>query len=385
MKENERSMRDKSKAMTLSIPRSELQRGLGRLQAIVEKRNSMPILANVLVEATAPDSVLFAATDLEVGIRSVHAAAVKTSGAVTIPAKKLFEIIRELPEETVELAVNPQSYVEVACARSRFTLAGTAADEYPTLPEAKPGHLVPVQAVVLSAMIERTMYATSLDETRYNLNGVLFEVQPESGRVRMVATDGHRLACSECTIGPDVAGLSSGVIVPRKALAELKRLVDEQDADEVEIGFEGNSGLARKGDVTLVMRLIEGEFPNYQQVLPKTCAQHLTAPAEDLTRAVRRVALLSAERSRAVKMEFEPGRLVASSSNPDLGQAREELEVEYDGPPLSIGFNARYLLDAFAALGAKEVRIGLNGDLSPIEIRATDDPDVVAVVMPMRI
>lgn len=374
--------------MKLSISKTELQRGLTRIQAIVEKRNSMPILANALLEATKSGkagSLRLAATDLEVGIHGTHEAKVEKAGGLTVSAKKLFEIVRELPDEQIHLEATANSYLDIRCARSHFTLAGTAPDEYPTLPGATPQKLVPIQAAVLSTMIERTMYATSADETRYNLNGVYIEVLEEAGKIRMVATDGHRLAYVDRALGTDPAALGGSVIIPRKGLAELKRLVDEEDADEVEIGFEGNSGLARKGAVTLVMRLIEGEFPNYHQVLPKETPRRLVVPSETLAHALRRVVLLSSERSRAVKLQLADGRLTLSSSNPDLGEATEDLDVDYAGPELSVGFNARYLLDSLNAMGAKEVEIGLGDELSPARLRPTDDPDTLAVVMPMRI
>jgi DNA polymerase-3 subunit beta len=217
------------------------------------------------------------------------------------------------------------------------------------------------------------------------LNGVYFEVIEAEEKIRMVATDGHRLALVDRVVGSNASGLASGVIIPRKGLAELKRLVDEEDADEVEIGFEGNSGLARKGDVTLVMRLIEGEFPNYRQVVPDDINRVFTLAAEPLTRALRRVALLSAERSRAIKIDLSEGNLTISSSNPDLGEATEELDFDYAGDPVSLGFNARYLLDALSALGAKEIRLGLREGSAAVDLRPTDDQDSVAVVMPMRL
>lgn len=374
--------------MKLAIEKGDLQRGLGRLQAIVEKRSSMPILANVLATASGKGDagkLELAATDLEVGIRGVQPAKVSKAGALTISARKLYDIVRELPDETIQLEATSNGYLDLRCGRSRFTLAGTNAEEYPSLPDFSPGQMVRLPAAVLSQMIDGTMYAASLDETRYNLNGVYFEVHADTARIRMVATDGHRLALVERTAGSDVTSLASGVIIPRKGLAELKRLVDEADADEVEIGFEANSGLVRSGDVTLVMRLIEGEFPNYQQVIPKHSDHHLVLPAEALVRALRRVALLSAEHSRAVKVDLAEGRLLLSSRTPELGDAQEELDVDYAGPALSIGFNVRYLLDCLGALGAKEVRLGLRDGSSPVEVRPTDDLESVAVVMPMRL
>jgi DNA polymerase III subunit beta len=374
--------------MKLTIQRTELQRGLARLQSIVEKRNSMPILANVLLTASgkgASGSLELAATDLEVGIRGIQRADVQKAGAVTVSARRLYDIVRELPEEAVSLEDTPQAYLEIRCGRGRFTLAGTAAEEYPSLPDFAPGSVVRLQAAVLSQMIERTMYAASLDETRYNLNGVHFEVLGDSGKIRMVSTDGHRLALVDRAVASDLSGLASGVIVPRKGLAELKRLVDEEDADEVELGFEGSSGLARKGDVTLLMRLIEGQFPNYQQVIPKQSDHTLTLATEPLVRALRRVALLSAERSRAIKFEIAERSLTISSSNPDVGEAQEEIDIDHDGPALSIGFNAKYLLEALGALAAKEVHMGLRDANAPAEIRPTDDRESLAVVMPMRL
>jgi len=258
--------------MKLTIHKGELQTGLSRLQGIVEKRNSMPILANVLMSASNKgkegEQLQLAATDLEVGIQSSHEAKVTTAGGVTVSAKKLFEIVRELPDEDIHLEATANGYLNIKCARSNFTLAGTSTEEYPTLPNFTPGKTASVEAAVLSLMIERTMYAASVDETRYNLNGVYLEVLDQPGRIRMVATDGHRLATVDRTLSEDPLGLENGVIIPRKGLGELKKLVDEDDADQIDLAFEGNNGLARKGKVTLVMRLIEGEFPNYSQVLP---------------------------------------------------------------------------------------------------------------------
>jgi DNA polymerase-3 subunit beta len=234
-------------------------------------------------------------------------------------------------------------------------------------------------------MIERTIYAASADETRYNLNGVYVEQLADSGKTRMVATDGHRLAIVDRLLGNSLTGLEPGVIIPRKGLVELKRLLDEEDSDDVELGFEGNSGLVRKGDVTLVMRLIEGEFPNYQQVIPKETTIHLTLVVDAFLHALRRVVLLSAERSRAVKFELLDGLLRLSSNNPDLGDAQEELDVDYAGEALTVAFNARYLIDALNSVKAKEVRLGFRDATSPAQLTPTDDDDALAVVMPMRV
>jgi DNA polymerase-3 subunit beta len=348
----------------------------------------MPILANVLLEAKSEgdrQTLQFSATDLEVGIRSLLSVEVEKPGSLTVAAKKFFEIVRELPEEKVLIEATSNSYLDIRCGRSHFTLAGTAAEEYPTLPEFSPEQTVSLPAEMLSGMIERTMYAASADETRYNLNGVYFEVREAEAKLRMVATDGHRLAMVDRDVPEGVEGLKGGVIIPRKGLSELKRLLDEEDTTEVELAFEGNSGFARKGDVVLVMRLIEGEFPNYQQVIPKKPGIQLVLDTEKLAKALRRVVLLSSERSKAVKLEIADGEAVVTSNNPDLGDARDELDVDYAGETLSIGFNAKYVLEALAALHAKEIRLGLQGDLSPATLVPTNDEEALAVVMPMRI
>ncbi|MCH2172602.1 DNA polymerase III subunit beta [Myxococcota bacterium] len=374
--------------MKLSIDKSDLQRGLTRIQSIVEKRSTMPILANALLTAEKGKengSLELAATDLEVGIRGSHLADVEVAGSVTASAKKLYEIVRELPDERVQINVSEDSFLTIRCARAEFTLAGTVNDEYPELPSVEPGKMIQIPSILLGQMIERTMYAASMDETRYNLNGVYLELLEGTDKLRMVATDGHRLAYVDRALGADATSLDGGVIIPRKGLAELKRLVDEEDSDEVEIGFVGSNALARKGGVTLVMRLIEGEFPNYSQVIPKDPSSRFTIATDSLSHALRRVALLSAERSRAIKLEISDGSLVLSSSNPDLGEAREELDVDYAGEAISIAFNAKYLLDCLGVVHSKEVQISFRDSLSPAQMVPTDDSDSLAVVMPMRV
>jgi DNA polymerase-3 subunit beta len=374
--------------MKFTIGKSELLRGIGRIQSVVEKRNTMPILANVHIDAQKSGKegqLELAATDLEVGIRSTHDAEVKKVGRLTVSAKKLYEILRELPEEPIQLEATPNSFLSLRCARAAFDLAGNAAEEYPALPALAPGETVSVAGLLLGQMIERTMYAASADETRYNLNGVFVEFIPETQKLRMVATDGHRLAYVDRPLGIELTSLGRGVIIPRKGLAELKRLVDEDDSDEVELGFEGSNALVRKRGVTLSMRLIEGEFPNYRQVIPKPGKHQIVMPAEPLIQALRRVIVIAAERSRAVKLELSTGILRLSSNNPELGEAREELDADYDGEDLALAFNARYLLDALSYLGAKEVRLGLQDAVSPAQVAPADDPDSLAVVMPMRL
>jgi DNA polymerase-3 subunit beta len=382
-KENSRK-----KEMKLSIPKAELQRGLARLQSIVEKRSTMPILANVLLEATTEsghDLLSLTATDLEVGIRSTHPTTIEHPGAITTSAKKIYEIVRELPDESIQIEVSPNNFVQIRCARAIFNLAGAAPEEYPTPPKFSSDHMILIQPLILSEMIEKTMYAACTDETRYNLNGVYLEHLPDTEKLRMVATDGHRLAYVDRFLGTDLSSFPTGVIIPRKGLGELKRLVDEDDESDFKVAFDENSGVASKNNVTLFMRLIEGEFPKYQQVIPREISHQLIINRDEFIQAIRRVALLSAERSHAIRLDLIEGQLRLSSNNPDLGEASEDLDVDYAGAELSIAFNARYLIDALAVIHAKEIHLGFQDSLSPTRMVPTDDDDTLAVVMPMRI
>jgi len=374
--------------MKLSIPKNELQKGLARLQSIVEKRSTMPILANVLLEATNESGhgvLSLAATDLEVGIRSTHPASIETPGAITTSAKKIYEIVRELPDESIQIEVSSNAFLRITCARVEFNLAGTTAEEYPTLPAFSSDHLILIQPLILSEMIEKTMYAACMDETRYNLNGVYLEHLSDTEKLRMVATDGHRLAYIDRFLGTDLTSLPAGVIIPRKGLAELKHLVDEDDGNDFKISFDETSGIASRDNVTLFMRLIEGEFPTYQQVIPREISHQLIINKDEFLRAIRRVALLSAERSHAIRLDLTENHIRLSSNNPDLGEAREDLDVDYAGSELSIAFNAHYLIDALTVIHAKEVYLGFHDPLSPARMIPTDDDDTLAVVMPMRV
>ena len=375
--------------MKLEIEKGQLVRGLGRLQAIVEKRSTMPILANVLITAIQDKKnkggLELAATDLEIGIRGVLPATITESGSLTVSARKLFDIAKELPEQPVQITTSDSYTLNITCGRSKFSLAGTDATEYPEIAEIKPADLATLPAPVLAEMIDKTIYAASTDESRYNLNGVYLEVDKKEGKIRMVATDGHRLALIERE-GLELANkLDKGVIIPRKGLAELKRLLDEGNTTELKIGFEGSSVLVKSEEVSLVMRLIEGEFPNYSQVLPKQIGSTIIVPTQEAIRALRRVALLSAERSRAIKVVLSEGLLTITATNPDLGEAQEELDINYDGETIEIGFNATYVLDALNTTGAKEARLCISEANAPAEIGASEPDGSRAVVMPMRL
>jgi DNA polymerase-3 subunit beta len=366
--------------MKLSIEREELLRGLARLQAIVERRGTLPILANALIRAEG-DAVLLAATDLEVGVLARHPARVDAPGAITIGAKKLFEIVRELEDSDVALRVEDGSRVLVQSGSARFSLLSISPEEYPTIPTAESVEFAELESSLLAEMIDRTLYATSTDETRYNLNGVFIE--SEGDRICFVATDGHRLARIAKLVPAAQGLLASGIIVPRKGMAEMRKLCDETDG-RVEIGLGDGFLMLRTPDRLLSCRLIDGEFPNYRQILPKDHLHRIVVSRERLANAVRRIALVAHERSRGFRFSLADGHIELWASNPDLGEARETLPVEYAGERFETGFSARYVLEALGAATAKEVVLELGTELAPVLLRPADSPDEIAIIMPMR-
>jgi DNA polymerase-3 subunit beta len=351
-------------------------------QGIVERRNTMPILANVLIEARNGE-IHLTATDLEVGIRGKLEGQVIRDGIVTVSAKKLYEIVREAPDETLQLKRLENEWVEIKSGKSMFKIVGLDAREFPQFPKFEGEKLSSLPAKVLREMIERTIFSVSNDETRYNLNGVFVE-EAKEGKVRMVATDGHRLALIERGIGS--FGLSKGVILPRKGLAELRRLLEGAEDGQVSVGFKENMGLVSKENVELFMRLIEGDFPDYNKVIPKDNPQLARIEQDDFLHALRRVSILSSERYKGIKMEFKNGKVSISASNPELGEAVEEIEIDYQGKALTVGFNARYLIDVLTVLGdGGNVELALKDDVSPSILRKGNDDGYLYVIMPMRL
>jgi DNA polymerase-3 subunit beta len=317
-----------------------------------------------------------------VGVITRLTADVVTQGQITLGAKKLYEIARELEEPEVKIEVEDDSRVRVECGASRFTLLAISPEEYPTIPGADGVTFLELDPALLAEMIDRTLYATSTDETRYNLNGVYMELV-DGARLRFVSTDGHRLAMIDKTPQAPVGFLEQGIIVPRKGVAEISKLCEESDGP-VEIGLGDGFLIVRRPDLLLSCRLIDGEYVNYKQVLPKESTIRLVLERERLLHAVRRIALLTHERSRGLQMLLKPGELILQTTNPDLGEAREALPVDFSGEAFETGFNARYLQDALAAMSSKEVALEFASPLTPAQLRPADDPDQIAIVMPMR-
>jgi DNA polymerase-3 subunit beta len=370
--------------MEFTITREELLQGLYLTQGIVERRTTIPILANVLIEA-AGEGISIAATDQEVGVRRRCEAKVKRKGALTTGARKLYEIARELPDAPLVIRLLDNNWIEVSSGKSRFKIVGLDPKEFPAMPGVGPGsdaQGAAIPSTLLREMIERTAFAVSMDETRLNLSGIFFE-RPEPGRLRLVATDGHRLSMVTRSVEGGSAG--AGVIIPRKGVGEIAKILESGD-EPVSIQIQSGVAHLTRGQVELSMRLVEGDFPDYKQVVPQKSERRLLVDAEPLLSALRRVSIVSSERTRGVKMQIEPGRLEVSSMNPDLGEASEDLVVDYEGPTFGIGFNAKYVIDVLSVLGpSQHVEIGFNDEVSPGVLRCEGDADFLYVVMPMRL
>ena len=368
--------------MEIRTRREDFLNALSRIQGTVERRNTMPILANVLIETHA-NRVRVTATDLEVGVRASLGGEIVTSGRVTVDARKLYEIVRELSEEMIELKRLDNDRVEIQSGKSVFKMVGLDAQEFPVFAENAESDRKECPAQVLKEMIDKTIFSISSDETRSNLNGALLH---ESGKssVRMVTTDGHRLSLVQRDIGP--FGLEKGVIIPRKGLAELRRLLEDPADEAVSLGFSGNMVFVWTGDVEMSIRLIDGEFPDYDKVIPSDNTGEAIVAQHSLYRALRRVSLLSSDRYRGVRVELQDGSMAISANNPDLGEAAEELEVEYKGQQLAIGYNAQYLLEILGVLEREDqIGMALKDDQSPTLLKRGGDDSLLYVVMPMRI
>ncbi|QGM47002.1 DNA polymerase III subunit beta [Methylocystis heyeri] len=372
--------------MKVTIERAALLRALGHVHRVVERRTTIPILANVLIEAT-PDGLLLKATDLDLEITERAPAEVGQPGATTLPAHTLYDIVRKLPEGAqVSLdETGEQGQLTLRSGRSRFNLQTLPQSDFPDVTSGEFSHKFSLPPADLKRLIEKTQFAISSEETRYYLNGIFMHVAEVEGRalLRAVATDGHRLARLELPAPPGSAGMP-GVIVPRKAVAEIQKLIEDAQSDVV-IELSTNKMRFAFGEALLTTKLIDGTFPDYSRVIPAGNDKRLTVERDAFKNAVDRVSTISSERGRAVKLALSEGKLVLSVTNPDSGSAVEELEADYDAPPIDIGFSSRYLLDIVNQLDSDTALFLLADPGSPTLIQDRDGANALYVLMPMRV
>jgi len=382
--------------MEFVIRKSDLVRELQTVTGVVEKRATLPILANLLLETT-PEGLQVGASDLEVTIRGVVEANVVRPGSVTLPAAKLHEIARSLPDAEVQFKLLDRNQVAITCERTRYRIAGQARDDFPGFPEIEEKKGIQLPAGLLNRMIERVAFAITTEDPRYSLNGAL--VLMGRGRLTLVATDGHRLAYISHELGAAVGGEEIKLIVPRKALTEVQKMTEGRGEDDVVVfGKSENQIFFRVGSHRLTSNLLEGNFPRYENVMPQSSEVSVVLATEELAQAVRRVSVLASERyGRAVRLALGKGKLELSSRT-EMGEAEEQLAVDYDGEDIEIGFNARYLSDFLSVVGSPSVMLQLNPSTAEAQgkIQAGDKPgqlrpepvgesDYRYVVMPMHL
>lgn len=372
--------------MKVTVERAALLKALGHVHRVVERRNTIPILSNVLLRASGSE-LTFKATDLDLEITETTAADISQAGGTTLPAHTFYDIVRKIPEGaqvTLEMT-GDQSQMSLRAGRSRFNLQALPESDFPDLAAADLSHGFTLKAGDLKKLIDKTQFAISTEETRYYLNGIYMHTVDSGGAtmLRAVATDGHRLARVEMPAPQGAAGMP-GVIVPRKAVAEIQKLIEDPAKDvlvelstsKIRFTFEG---------VVLTSKLIDGTFPDYNRVIPTGNDKFLTVDKAPFANAVDRVSTISSERGRAVKLSIGDGKLTLSVNNPDSGSATEELEVDYDSAPLDIGFNAKYLLDITQQLDSDTALLKLADPGSPTVVQDRDGAAALYVLMPMRV
>ena len=371
--------------MEITVSKFELFRELTATQGVVERKTTIPILSNYLFEASG-DKLSLTATDLDLSLRTACNAKVKKEGSCTIPARKLHDYVKLLPDADITIKLLENHWISIRCGRSNTKMVGMARSNFPTLPVFPTAGVVKIPAQVLRGMIAKTGFAIASEESRYTLNGALMVLKPES--ITMVATDGHRLAHIERS-GEKFEGVSGELktLIPKKAMDELRSLLDSTDAESIEFAKDESTLYFRIGQRLLTSRQLTGQFPNFEAVLPKDNNKSVTLPGNELGAAISRVAQFADERSRAVRLRMEKGELKLSASSTETGESEDTIETSYQGDSLTVGFNAQYILDFLKAVGAGDVKLEFKDAQSAGQLRPADSEDYKYryIVMPMRI
>jgi DNA polymerase-3 subunit beta len=365
-------------SMEVVIDRDAFLKGLQMVANVVEPRQTLPILANVLLE-TDGDAVRVTATDLEVAARVAVPARVGAKGAITVSARKLGEIVKELPAAALSFKTGDNAALTLRCGGVNYRMVGLAPDDFPAMVPAAPSAWLTIEAKAFRDMLAQTSFAISHDESRFALNGILFALQPKE--LRLVATDGHRLAVSRRSVGQGLSGVSG--IVPRKAVQEIGRVLG--GSEDVQIAVTENQFLLQMPNFVMTARLIEGQFPNWEAVMPRSHPGRVAVKRTALVAALRRVSVMAEERNKPIRLTLGPGSATLSAASHELGEAEETLDVEHTGPEVTIGFNARYLLDALAPIEHEDIIFEFKDSLSPGVIKSAQDEGYCCVIMPMRI
>jgi DNA polymerase-3 subunit beta len=376
--------------MELTISKKDFVRSLARTHSVADRKSSMPILSNILLAAEGRRNLRFAATDLYLSVTSIASAEIESGGTIAVPARMLFDIAKSLPEGDVTLKVLDNFAAEIRAGRVRFKIPGMPGNDFPPLPSPGSLEFSELSAEELGRLIALTQYSMSSDETRPHLSGALVEGDGET--VRMVTTDGHRLSKAEYKQAG--GALKFQILVPSKGIAELRRLIEEARAGQprseegpvkISMATAGGNVFFRHGELLLSVKLADEQFPPYNKVIPKTQQRRVVVSRQALTESLKRISLVASDKSGSVRFHVAEGTVRITSENPDVGEGSEELDVDYAGEPVEIGFNVRYLLDALSALIEDDVALELGGQLDPGVIKPVGPTDFVGVIMPMRI
>lgn len=384
--------------MKLQISKSQMLLGLQRVQNVVERRTTMPILSNALLK-TEKNGLSLSATDLEVGIQSILPADIMEEGSITVKARSLLDIVRELPDTLIQFQTRENNRLEIKANKSVFNIVGLPSEDFPEIPSfssEEKQQFVRMNGQAVMAMLDKTLYAASTDEARYHLNGVYFETLEntiegaDKGKkvFRMVATDAHRLSLVDNpeTLFDETAWklFQDGIIVPRKGLNELRRLLSEGKEDFF-VTIRGKMLFVKRDNIFLSMRLIEGKYADYRRIIPEKAINTISVDREAFLASLKRISLMSSDKSRSLTFSLTTGVLQLSSQSPELGDANEEISIDYTGEEIKIGFNSRYLIDAVSTMEGKQIILEIRGKQNPGVIRSSDGPNHTSVVMPMRI
>ena len=361
------------------------------MQSVAGRKTTLPILSHILLE-WEKNSLYLTGTDLETGICEELIAKINQKGKASVSANKLYEIVKELPEETIHIQKKDNQWITLQCGKSIFNLAGLDPEEFPSLPTYQEENFSTVSARLIREMIEKTAFAASNEESRYHLNGVLFAQSKQGGKeiLRMVATDGHRLSLVDRE-NQKISGIEEkGIIIPKKGILEIKKIIGDRDGEEeMGIYFNATHGFFKMGKSLTVIRLIDGEFPEYEQVVPKGNDKKLVMVKERMVSSLKRVSTMASERMEGVKFSLKKNSMEMSSYHQDFGDAKEEVEMVYEGPPLQVGFNARYLIEALNVIDAEEVLMELKDEGSPGILRPSSFTPGISnqfcIIMPMRL
>ena len=370
-------------SLNVNVPREDLLSGLASLQNITGKKGTIAILSNVLIQ-TQNDSLDITATDLEVGIRNTIPAEVISPGSITLPAKKLFEIIRESNADQIHLETQENNRVKINAKSSDYNLAGMPSDEFPSFPEYNKENLIDVSSDLLKELIDKTIFSVAQEgETQFNLSGVLFEKDENENNIRMVSSDGHRLSLMEKTIEAEIK-LEKTTIIPRKGVHEIRKFCESNE--NLKLGFDEKQAVIITDTSVIIIRLMNGDFPDYKNIINIVSKdKYIEIDRIQLLQSIKRMNLFTEDKHNAVKFNFKDNKMILSSENMDIGNAKEEKKIDYSGDELLLGFNGRYFVDALQVMKSEKIKSYINSSESPCLIEGEDDSGFLCVIMPMKI